>query len=370
VQYVSPYLFPPQGIHSAKYKGNEVNGVGLGGTEEGYSFGGTTMKYGRFFSDLDNTHHMPVAVVGEDIQKQLVPNGDPIDKPIEVDGHEFRILGVMDRPATLLPGQQDLRILLPYLTMHKMFPNAQEHMLVSIAYPGRVDQAEDEIRAVLRLERRVPYSKPDTFSLTTAEQMIERFHSVTAMVVGRSIFTPIKMDKGVNVAVFEEAGKVLASMIIMVGIISLYYLVAIVSAFALTGGTTILSVYSYLLALLYGAAAIGIGYLISAIMKGATAALVLTFAVLLLIFPVVTSVSTIAGAKPTWSVTFAGDTITYILQTPYPTDVVVPGHTPIQNLTKYHFFPDVPTSIGVMLGYTVVTLGAALIVFKRRELLG
>ncbi|HVO77686.1 MAG TPA: ABC transporter permease, partial [Methanomassiliicoccales archaeon] len=138
------------------------------------------------------------------------------------------------------------------------------------------------------------------------------------------------------------AGKVLASMIIMLGIISLYYLVAIASAFALTGGTTILSVYSYLLALLYGAAAIGIGYLISAIMKGATAALVLTFAVLLLIFPVVTSVSTIAGAKPTWSVTFAGDTITYILQTPYPADVVVPGHTPIQNLTKYHFFPDVP----------------------------
>jgi putative ABC transport system permease protein len=35
---------------------------------------------------------------------------------------------------------------------------------------------------VLRLERRVPYHDPDTFSITTAEQMIEQFHSVTATV--------------------------------------------------------------------------------------------------------------------------------------------------------------------------------------------
>ena len=45
-----------------------------------------------------------------------------------------------------------------------------------------VDQAQDEIRAVLRLERRVPYRDPDNFSITTAEQMIEQFHSVTATV--------------------------------------------------------------------------------------------------------------------------------------------------------------------------------------------
>jgi hypothetical protein len=35
--------------------------------------------------------------------------------------------------------------------------------------------------------------------------------TVTAMVVGRNIFTPIKIDKGVNVAVFQPADKVLAS---------------------------------------------------------------------------------------------------------------------------------------------------------------
>jgi putative ABC transport system permease protein len=73
-------------------------------------------------------------------------------------------------------------VLVPYFTMRKMFPNAKEHMLITIAYPGMVDRAQDEVRAILRIARRVPFNAPDTFSITTAEQMIEQFHSVTATV--------------------------------------------------------------------------------------------------------------------------------------------------------------------------------------------
>jgi putative ABC transport system permease protein len=182
IEHVSPYLFPTQGLHSARYKGNDVYGVQLGGTEEGYAAGGTTMKFGRFFTDDESRHHAPVVVIGEAIQKQLLPNEDPVDKWIEVDGHTLQIVGVMDRPANQLPGQDDTRVLVPYFTMHKMFPTAQENMLVVIAYPGMVTQSEDEIRAVLRLTRRVPFHDPDNFSMATADQLVEQFHSITAMV--------------------------------------------------------------------------------------------------------------------------------------------------------------------------------------------
>jgi len=182
VEHVSPYLFPGDGIRTARYKGNDYTGIQIGGTEPGYAYGGTTMKYGRFFSETENTHHMPVVVIGEDIQKRLLPNMDPVDKWIEVDGHEMMVIGVMDRPPNSLPGSDDNRVLIPYFSMRKMFPNAREHMLITIAYPGMVDRAQDEVRAVLRISRRVPFNAPDTFSITTAEQMIEQFHSVTATV--------------------------------------------------------------------------------------------------------------------------------------------------------------------------------------------
>jgi putative ABC transport system permease protein len=111
-----------------------------------------------------------------------VPNVDPVGKRIQVDGHELEIMGVMNRPAAYLPGMNDNRVLMPYFTMHKMFPSVREHMLVVIAYAGMVPQAQDEVRAVLRLSRRDPMDKPDTFYMTTSEQMIEQFHSVTATV--------------------------------------------------------------------------------------------------------------------------------------------------------------------------------------------
>src|SRR5512142_2427082 len=53
-QYVSPYLIADfRTIHKARYKGNDLYQVDVAGTEEGYSFGGTMMKYGRFLGDTD-----------------------------------------------------------------------------------------------------------------------------------------------------------------------------------------------------------------------------------------------------------------------------------------------------------------------------
>jgi putative ABC transport system permease protein len=183
VQYVSPYLMAGgRGLHTARYKGNDIYQIQMAGTEEGYAAGGTTMQYGRFFSDFENSHHMPVVVVGEDVKKQLLPNEDPIGKLISVDGHELQIVGVMNRPAAYLPGMNDVRVLIPYFTMRKIYPNLTEHMLMAIARPGMVAKAQDEVRAVLRIERRDAFNKPDSFYITTAEQMIEQFHSVTATV--------------------------------------------------------------------------------------------------------------------------------------------------------------------------------------------
>lgn len=187
VEGVSPYLIPDWRVfHYAKYKGNDMYNIEMGGTEEGYAAGGTVMTYGRFLSDTDNRHRLPVVVVGEDIQKAWFPMVDPVGKAIEVDGHEFEIIGVMQRPAASFPGQEDRRILLPYFTMKKMFPNAKENMLVIVAYEGRLAAAMDEVRSVLRQERRVKPGEPDNFWLSTAEQMVQDFRkmmSVTAIVM-------------------------------------------------------------------------------------------------------------------------------------------------------------------------------------------
>jgi len=107
---------------------------------------------------------------------------DPIGKPLEVKGHIFEVVGVMARPAASFPGQEDRRVLLPYYTMRKMFPNAKEHMIVVVAKEGRLAEALDETRMILRQERRLRYEEPDNFWISTGDQMLEDFHRITSMV--------------------------------------------------------------------------------------------------------------------------------------------------------------------------------------------
>src|SRR6516164_2765664 len=184
VERVSPYLLPPNmGFMQARYKGNTYYGPQIAGTFEGYAASyNADMRQGRFFTDNEGDHRLPVAVIGEDVYKALFGQENAIDKTLNVAGQELRVIGVMNRPATAIPGQDDNRILIPYFTMHKIFPTAQENLLMVMAKEGKLAAAMDELRVVLRQERHVPFNKPDNFFVSTAEQMVDQFRSVTSII--------------------------------------------------------------------------------------------------------------------------------------------------------------------------------------------
>jgi putative ABC transport system permease protein len=67
-----------------------------------------------------------------------------------------------------------------------MFPQMKENLLFVQPREGRMAAAIDELTAVLRQRRHVPFSAPDNFAVSTADQMIEQFRqltSVTALVM-------------------------------------------------------------------------------------------------------------------------------------------------------------------------------------------
>ena len=70
--------------------------------------GQVEMSEGRFFTDVENQHRMPVAVIGADVPRALFNGEDPIGKWIDVNGHKFEIVGVMKRPGNSFPGQDDI----------------------------------------------------------------------------------------------------------------------------------------------------------------------------------------------------------------------------------------------------------------------
>jgi len=182
VEDVSTMLFPNNGPINVHYRGNDMYDVNLFGVEEAYARGGQVdIHVGRFFTDEESRRKMPVVVIGQDLEKGLFANVDPIGKVINVDGHEFAVIGTMLRPAASFFGDTDNRVLLPYGSMQKMYPNARENAIVVTALNGRLPEAIDEVRTVLRIDRHVAYNKPDNFALSTAEQMVSDFRQITAM---------------------------------------------------------------------------------------------------------------------------------------------------------------------------------------------
>lgn len=73
---------------------------------------------------------------------------------------------------------QDVRVVVPYYTFAEMFPSAEDNGFRILARHGKVDEAVDEAREVLRRRRKVAYSAPDNFSITTQIQEEEQFNQI------------------------------------------------------------------------------------------------------------------------------------------------------------------------------------------------
>ena len=185
VDHVSAYLLFTnfRRSPSARFKNEIAYRLQVAGTDEFYvSSGQAEISSGRFFSDAENDHKSPVAVIGKDVYGSLFGKESAIGKKILLDGHELEVLGVMAAPTSVLPGQSDNRVILPYFTMKKMFPQANENLLFVQPKPGQMAAAIDELTAVLRQRRRVGLSAPNSFEVTTAAQMVTQFRQLTAVV--------------------------------------------------------------------------------------------------------------------------------------------------------------------------------------------
>ena len=176
----------PDDIPRVRYKNEEIFGLDFrGATEEFFSvYANAVVVKGRPFTASENVHRSEVAVIGEDVAKGLFAETDPLDKEIIVDNHSFRVIGVMERPKGGFGpgGNEDRRVVVPYWSFRKAYPQLEEHGIRIEAYPGKLPLAIDESRVALRRSRKVAYDKPDDFEYNTAESLIRDFHSIVGMI--------------------------------------------------------------------------------------------------------------------------------------------------------------------------------------------
>jgi putative ABC transport system permease protein len=123
-------------------------------------------------------------VIGADIADKFFPNVEALGKQILVNNKPVTVVGVLEKQENFFMteddgGNQNRAVYIPYETMKKMYPEQKDHFVMAQAEPGKLSEAIEEIRQLLRRRREVPFGKDDNFGLSTPDSITERFHQIT-----------------------------------------------------------------------------------------------------------------------------------------------------------------------------------------------
>jgi putative ABC transport system permease protein len=185
VRNVTTYIDWWEKPHIIRTKAGEVTGIDFRGVQPNFGevYANAATLSGRFIAEGDDLHRENVVMLGENVAPVLFPGVPAVGKDVMIDGQNFQVIGVVEKPKGLFgTGDEDRRVLIPYNTFRKIYPGSYENQIRVQAYPNQLDQAVDQVTEVLRRRRNVPYNGKNNFLITTAEMQVQEFHNIVAMV--------------------------------------------------------------------------------------------------------------------------------------------------------------------------------------------
>ena len=175
IEYASPRYTSNMVVKYGKESGSyQINGV-LG--DEKF-LENRSMIDGRYINQLDNQRKQNVAAIGRMVWRDLIKDGNPIGKDLQVNGTMFRIVGVFSDPG----GDWDERhISIPLSTLQQMKKSSDTVSTIMLSYNQKLtpDQAVNygkEVEKTIRKRHKIsPEDKQGIFVNNNAENTKDSF---------------------------------------------------------------------------------------------------------------------------------------------------------------------------------------------------
>src|SRR5437016_7245653 len=133
-------------VHTVRTKAGQVSAIDFRGVQPNFGevYANAATLEGRFISEGDDLHKEKVVMLGENVAPVLFPEGHAVGQDVMIDGADFLVIGVVEKPkGGFGMGDEDRRILIPLSTMQKMYPSADEVGMRMQAFAGLLTQAVD-----------------------------------------------------------------------------------------------------------------------------------------------------------------------------------------------------------------------------------
>jgi putative ABC transport system permease protein len=156
---------------------------------------------GRWLNDLDESQRRDVAVIGDEMVKNLFPEKqNPLGAAILLNGHSFEVIGVVQRVGKGDENSTNNRVFIPFSAMHTYFPlkAAEEENAVSfINFRPRTreehSQAMSEVKAIVAKNHGFDATNEDAFeawdSVKSAEMVGKIFDAMNVFLGSVGIVT-------------------------------------------------------------------------------------------------------------------------------------------------------------------------------------
>lgn len=129
---------------------------------------------GRSFTQADETHASHVALIGSDIEDNLLKGADPLGKEIRVDGELYTIIGLGEKQGKTLGQSQDNWVAVPLTTYQKTYGTQKTITIYAKAGNGQpaMEAASDQARLIMREMRHDRPGADDSFEIETNASLL------------------------------------------------------------------------------------------------------------------------------------------------------------------------------------------------------
>ncbi len=136
-------------------------------------FSGYDTAAGRLPSRLEIERSRPVALLGWDTADKLFKGRTAVDQQIKIRGMHFRVVGVIEKKGSMFGNSQDDFAIIPLDKALQLFGTRRSlELTVKPSDPSLVEQAMDEARLAMRIERRLRPRDDDNFGLYTSDTIM------------------------------------------------------------------------------------------------------------------------------------------------------------------------------------------------------
>jgi putative ABC transport system permease protein len=154
----------------------------MGANEEFMGIKGLNLESGRNFSMFEVQHGGRVAILGNEVSKNLYGDKDPVNSIISFKGTQLKVIGRLKEKGSLSENNFDNMVIIPIIVANQLASGVglDYRLNVGIADADQMDYAMGEATGIMRKIRNDEVGELNSFEIEKSESLAQEMESITS----------------------------------------------------------------------------------------------------------------------------------------------------------------------------------------------